>query len=115
MILSLDEVFESRLCWPDSKPRAAQRNASAFKSTEVAKEQRRIEGELSRWGIRHYIISRNNQRLFAGDPAAAGRVRLDQLARVVRGVAWFARGDHHGSGRAQHRRQLRLRQLIDCQ
>ena len=71
MILSLDEVFESRLCWPDSKPRAAQRNASAFKSTEVAKEQRRIEGELSRWGIRHYIISRNNQRLFAGDPAAA--------------------------------------------
>jgi hypothetical protein len=71
MITELGQVTESRVCWPDGKPRAAQRVPSPFKFREAATEQRAIELEMERWGIRQYIISRNNQRIFAGDPAAA--------------------------------------------
>ncbi len=70
-ITSLDQVAESRLCWPDSKPRAAQRIDSPFRGKEVGTAQTRIGRELERWRIRQFIISRNNQRIFAGDPGAA--------------------------------------------
>lgn len=71
MITSLDQVTESRLCWPDNKPRAAQRVGSPFKNREVASETRGVETELERWRIRKFIVSRNNQRIFAGDPGCA--------------------------------------------
>jgi hypothetical protein len=71
MITTLDQVTEQRLCWPDTKPRAAQRIASSFISCETAREERRIEHEFGRWGVRKFIVSRNNLRIFAGDPAAA--------------------------------------------
>lgn len=71
MITTLDQVSEQRLCWPETKPRAAQRIDGAFKGHEVASVENRIGWEMARWGIRAYIISRNNQRLFAGDPGAA--------------------------------------------
>jgi hypothetical protein len=70
-IRALDEVAESRLTWPDGRPRAAQRVKSPFKNREAASETRAIEIELERWGIRRFIVSRNHQRIFAGDPAAA--------------------------------------------
>lgn len=70
MITELDQVTESRLCWPDNKPRAAQRVGSLFK-TETDKATREIECELERWRVRSFIISRNHQRIYAGDPAAA--------------------------------------------
>jgi hypothetical protein len=69
-ITALEQVTESRLCWPDGKPRSALRVNSPFK-TEVAKATLEIEYEMERWRIGAYIISRNNQRVFAGDPAAA--------------------------------------------
>lgn len=71
IITDLAQVTESRLCWPDSKPRSAQRGSSAFKNREAATETRGVEAELERWGIRKFIVSRNNQRIYAGDPAAA--------------------------------------------
>lgn len=71
MITDLGDVTESRLCWPETKPRSAQRSGSAFKGTEVDRERREIEAELERWRIRQFIISRNHQRIYAGDPAAA--------------------------------------------
>jgi hypothetical protein len=72
MITALEQVTEARLCWPESKPRAAQRaDGSPFKFQEAAKATTGIGYERERWGIRRYILSRNNQRIFAGDPAAA--------------------------------------------
>ena len=71
MITALDQVSESRLCWPETKPRVAQRRDSPFRSPGVDREQRQIEHELEKWRIRQFIISRNNQRIYAGDPAAA--------------------------------------------
>lgn len=70
-ITALEQVAEGRLCWPDSKPRSAQRIASAFKGREVVRETKEIEWEMDRWRVRHWIMSRNNQRIFSGDPAAA--------------------------------------------
>jgi hypothetical protein len=70
-ITDLGQVTESRLCWPDTKPRAAQRVGSPFKGAHVDREHRQIELELERWRIRQYIISRNHHRIFAGDPGVA--------------------------------------------
>lgn len=70
-ITGLDQVSESRVCWPPGKPRSAQRQDSPFRPTEIATEQQAIEVELERWRVSQWIISRNNQRMFAGDPAAA--------------------------------------------
>lgn len=70
-IVSLEDVTESRLCWPDDQPRTAYRGDSAFKGRELDRETRLIEDELGRWGVKHYIISRNNARIFAGDPGIA--------------------------------------------
>lgn len=71
MITDLGQVTESRLCWPENKPRAARRVNSPFRRPEVASAVKRIEDEMTRWGIRAYIVSRNNQRIYAGDPATA--------------------------------------------
>jgi hypothetical protein len=70
-ITNLERVLENRLTWPESKSRAAHRTKSPFRSREVATEQREIEYELERWRIRQFIISRNHQRIYAGDPGAA--------------------------------------------
>lgn len=70
-ITDLGQVTESRICWPSTRPRSAQRTGSAFKNREAATERRGIEHELERWKIRQFIISANNQRIYAGDPAAA--------------------------------------------
>ncbi len=70
-ITSLEQVTESRLCWPAEKPRATYRGGSPFKGREVERETREVEDELARWGIKQYIISRNNTRIFAGDPGIA--------------------------------------------
>ena len=70
MITSLDQVTESRLTWPEKQPRTAYRSYGPFK-TEVQKATSEIENELPRWGIKQWIISRNNQRIFAGDPGVA--------------------------------------------
>lgn len=69
-ITDLGQVTESRLTWPDNKPRAAQRVGGPFKNREAASETRGVETELERWGIRQFIVSRDNQRIYAGDPAA---------------------------------------------
>lgn len=71
MITDLSQVSETRLTWPDSKPRAARRERGPFRPHEVMSEQRELEFELERWGIRQFIVSRNNQRIFAGDPGVA--------------------------------------------
>jgi hypothetical protein len=70
-ITDIGQVAESRVTWPPGRPRAAQRTDSAFKNREAATERRGIEVELERWGVRQFIISASNQRIFAGDPAAA--------------------------------------------
>lgn len=71
MITSLEQVSESRLTWPETKQRTAGRRSSPFRPHEVATEQRELENEMLRWGVRRFIVSRNNQRIFAGDPAVA--------------------------------------------
>ncbi len=81
VITDLGQVTESRLCWPENKPRSAQRGGSPFKNREVQSEQRGVEEELGRWGIRQFIISRNNQRIYSGDPAAAAWWR-DQKGEI---------------------------------
>jgi hypothetical protein len=70
-VTKIEQVTESRLCWPDSKPRAAHRVASPFKNRETGRETQQIEWEMHRWRVRQYIVSRNDQRIFAGDPGAA--------------------------------------------
>jgi hypothetical protein len=71
MITDIAQVTEGRVCWPDNKPRTAQRVASPFKGRAADSEARHIEREMERWRIRSYVISRNNQRIFAGDPGVA--------------------------------------------
>jgi hypothetical protein len=70
VITQLDEVREGRLCWPEHKPRAAHRIDGPFK-TGLDKALQEIKWEIERWRPLDYVISRNNQRIFAGDPAAA--------------------------------------------
>lgn len=70
LITELGQVRESQLTWPDNKPRASQRVKSSF-ATEITKATREIEWEMERWRIKTFIISRNNLRVFAGDPGAA--------------------------------------------
>lgn len=67
----LGDVTESRLCWPSTKPRTSHRGSSPFRNREADSATRRIGEELERWRVRQYIVSRNNQRIFAGDPGAA--------------------------------------------
>lgn len=71
MITDLGQVTESRVCWPETKPRTGSRSESPFRRPSVDREQVEIETELGRWGLRKFIISKNNQRIYAGDPACA--------------------------------------------
>lgn len=71
MITDLDQVREGRLTWPETKPRAAHRIASPFRGAEVEAESSEISRELARWGVKDYVISRNRDRIFAGDPGVA--------------------------------------------
>jgi hypothetical protein len=71
MITELGEVTESRLCWPETKPRTVNKVDSPFRHPEVAKAARGVEREMSAWKIRAWILSRNHQRIYAGDPGAA--------------------------------------------
>lgn len=95
MITELAQVHETRLTWPEGKPRAAHRKRSAFKGAEVDREQREIEAELARWGVRRFIISRNNQRIYAGDPGAAvwWETRKGEL-RVLASDSWDKLADN---------------------
>lgn len=71
MITELGEVTESRLCWPETKPRTVSKVDSPFRHPEVAKAAKGVEREMSAWKIRSWILSRNHQRIYAGDPGAA--------------------------------------------
>lgn len=70
-IRELADVSENRLTWPPHKPRASQRIGSPFKQPHIDREELRIRDELKRWRITKWMLSRNHQRLFAGDPAVA--------------------------------------------
>lgn len=70
MIASLDEVREGRLTWPDHKPRAGHRIRGPF-STGLDKALQELNWEIERWKPLDYVVSRNNQRVYAGDPAVA--------------------------------------------
>lgn len=69
-ITSLDEVREGRLKWPDHKPRAGHRVDGPFR-TALDKALQNLKWEMERWRPLDYVISRNNQRVYAGDPAVA--------------------------------------------
>lgn len=56
MISSLDQVSEYPLCWPDNKPRVAQRIDSKFKAS-LAKAHRLVEDEMGRWHVRGFVLS----------------------------------------------------------
>jgi hypothetical protein len=56
MIRTLDQVTEYPLCWPENKPRAADRKSAPFKTT-LPKAEREIEYEMGRWRARGYIVS----------------------------------------------------------
>ncbi len=71
MITDLAQVTEGRLCWPHTKPRSAQRVDGPFRGRNVDVEQREITYEMQRWNVRDWILSRNRDRIFAGDPGAA--------------------------------------------
>lgn len=71
MITSLDHVTEYPLCWPDNKPRSAERITSPFKTT-LPKAEREIAEEMRRWRVRSYIVSMApRHRLRQIDPAVA--------------------------------------------
>ena len=71
MITSLDQVTEYPLCWPDNKPRSAERVRSPFKTT-LPKAEREISEEMTRWRVRLYVVSMApRHRLRQVDPAVA--------------------------------------------
>ncbi|HWE72620.1 MAG TPA: hypothetical protein VG328_05620 [Stellaceae bacterium] len=70
MITNLDQVREGKLCWPDHKPRTAYRQRAQF-SKGLDSSLQEIKWEMERWRAVDYVISRNNQRVYAGDPAVA--------------------------------------------
>lgn len=70
MVQTIDEVREGRLTWPEHKPRASHRIEGRF-DTQLDKALGYLKHEIERWRPLDYIISRNNQRVYAGDPAVA--------------------------------------------
>ena len=68
--MEFGDVREGRLTWPEQKPRASHRVRGAFHS-QLDKALQHLRGEIERWRPLDYIISRNNQRVYAGDPAVA--------------------------------------------
>lgn len=72
MITNIQEVQVDRLTWPHNKPRSAHRVHNwRFETAEVNTESQKIGRELTLMAARFYVISRNNQRIFAGDPGVA--------------------------------------------
>jgi len=71
MITQLDQVTEYPLCWPDNKPRAAQRIGSSFRTT-LPKAEREIDDEMKRWRARGHVISMSpRHRIRQFDPGVA--------------------------------------------
>ena len=70
MITNIAEVREGRLTWPENKPRSSHRVRGAF-ATQLDKALRELGYEIERWRPLEYVVSRNNQRVYAGDPAVA--------------------------------------------
>jgi len=70
MISDISEVREGRLTWPEHKPRAAQRIRGPFKKG-LDSALREIGVEMERFEALDWVISRNAQRIFAGDPGVA--------------------------------------------
>jgi hypothetical protein len=71
MITSLDQVSDYPLCWPDNKPRAAERQRSPFKTT-LPKAEREIEQEMRMWRARGYVVSMSaRHRVRQFDPGVA--------------------------------------------
>lgn len=67
----LDDVTEFPLCWPEAKPRTAQRIGSPFR-TSMARAQQEIREEMPRWGALGWTVSMAPQyRSGPIDPAAA--------------------------------------------
>jgi hypothetical protein len=57
-ILTLSDVTEYPLCWPETKPRAAQRaSSSPFNNVSLAHGLREIADEMKRWRAADYIVS----------------------------------------------------------
>ena len=85
MITSLDQVTVYPLCWPDNKPRAAERVNSYFK-TGMAKAQREIEEEMRRWGAERHVISMAPAyRRGPVDPGVALWWETHRVRRIVDG------------------------------
>lgn len=71
-ILSLSDVSEFPLCWPENKPRVSQRQRPPFYGTTLAKSLREIEDEMRRYRAARYVVSMTPvYRRAGGDPAAA--------------------------------------------
>lgn len=71
MITDIAHVTEGRLCWPETKPRTGQRDKGPFRGHSIDDRTSAIRWELERWNVREWILSRNRNRIFAGDPAVA--------------------------------------------
>jgi hypothetical protein len=72
MITSLDDVSDFPLCWPENKPRVAQRVASSFYATTLAKSISEIERELHTYKALRFVVSMAPAyRRTKSDPAVA--------------------------------------------
>jgi len=71
MISDISEVREGRLTWPEHKPRAVGRLNGPFKAPSIDRAIIAIKAEMRRWDAWDFVISRNSQRMFAGDPGVA--------------------------------------------
>jgi len=68
--MEFDDVREGRLTWPQARPRASHRIDGKFQ-TSLDRALQELKEEIGRWRPIDFIISRNNQRVYAGDPAVA--------------------------------------------
>lgn len=93
MITQLDQVTEFPLCWPEGKPRAAERRGSPFR-TSLAKAHQEIRYEMERWQARGHVISMApSYRQGPVDPGVA---------------LWWAMRPVSAIGRPQARSDLRV-------
>jgi len=70
-IIVLADVTPYPVCWPENKPRAAQRIRSSFK-TSMAMAQREVFDEMVRWPVANYVLSIAPDYVKGGvDPAVA--------------------------------------------
>lgn len=72
-IQTLEDVRERRLSWPEHKPRTSHRVRGAFRNHSIDGRVREFSFEMERWKVRdgEWVVSRNSDRSFAGDPAVA--------------------------------------------